>query len=160
MAPVTGTVTLHHQWGFGPAEMTTIPANGILSFELQDGSDILVWRTTVGRDGKAVTFHTGYVVTADGRVTQLRRGDFTMTPTRFCRRDVTCRYPVSWDINVKGLRLHADAALDAAELRPTRHPEVLALWRTYSVPYWDGETSISGDATGRGWANETNYCLA
>jgi predicted secreted hydrolase len=161
MRSVTGTSTLHHQWGFLPAELTTeigIPNSSVLSFELADGRDIFLWDVTVRRGGKEITFHTGYISDAQGRVTTLHPGDYTTTPTRVWRRDATCSYPVEWDANIKGIHLHARASVDAAEMRPFRHPEVIALFPSYAKPYWDGETIVSGDGSGRGWIDITHYC--
>jgi len=103
-------------------------------------------------------FEYGYISDADGNVTTLRHGDFTATPTRFWRRDATCEYPVDWDVDLGGIHLHAQSVLDGAEMRPTKHPEVLVLFPSYAVPFWDGETVVSGDGTGRGWVDVTHYC--
>ena len=82
-----------------------------------------------------------------------------MRPTRYWRRDSTCSYPVEWDVDVKGLRLHVRPSLEHTELRATRWPEMYALWPEWPA-YWTGETLVSGDATGRGWLENAGYCLA
>jgi hypothetical protein len=64
---------------------------------------------------------------------------------------------VEWNVDVKGLHLHARAAVDAAEVRPTSSPATLALWPGWA-DYWDGPTIVSGDATGQGFAYQGHYC--
>jgi hypothetical protein len=40
--------------------------------------------------------------------------------------------------------------MQETEVRAERWPEMFALWPAWPV-YWDGPTTITGDARGRGW---------
>ena len=155
---LSGSSHFIHQWGFAPG-FDTLRYNHF-TFELEDGRDIYIARLRAGRnDGDQASFYAGSISDASGHTTTLHRGDFDMRPTRYWRRDSTCRYPVEWDVDVKGLHLHVRPSLEHAELRATRWPEMYALWPEWPA-YWTGETRISGDATGRGWLEDGGYCLA
>jgi predicted secreted hydrolase len=153
--PVRGTGMFDHNWGFGPGQ--EIAGWDWLNFELDDGRDISIATATVPKNGELASVHTGSISDARGRVTTLHRGDFSLTPTRYWRRDETCSYPVEWDVRVKGLRLHVRALLDANEVRTPEMPQNYALWPGWPL-LWDGPTVISGDATGRGWNDLGHYC--
>lgn len=144
-ATIVGTSTFDHQWGFGPA--TEIAHWNWMTFGLDDGRDLFLLVVRARQDGDEAVLYTGSISNADGSFTTLHRGDFTIVPTRHWRRDATCTYPVEWDVHVKGLRLHIRPSLDKTEVRAIRSPASYTLWPVY----WDGETTITGDATGRGW---------
>lgn len=146
-----GSSHFDHSWGFVPAYLAATTT--MLSFELDDGRDIAVARAEVPG---AASYVLGYVSDSSGRTTLLHRDDFTLTPTRYWERDASCRYPVAWDVEIQGEQLHAVAALDASELR-TSDPLTLALWPEWPL-IWDGETRVTGDATGTGWLDLTHYC--
>ncbi len=155
---LAGSTHFMHQWGFMPG--FDVLRYNHLTFELDDGRDIHIGNLRAGRtDNDAASLDVGSISDASGRTTTLHRGDFHMRPTRYWRRDATCKYPVEWDIEVKGLRLHVRSSFDRAELRATRWPAMYALWPEWPA-YWTGETLISGDATGRGWLENAGYCVA
>ena len=150
--PVKGTNVFDHVWGFSPA--TELASWDWMNIELDDGRDLFLIIVRAVRAGEPLSLYTGSISSRRGRVRTLHRGDFSMTPTRFWRRDATCSYPVEWDARVKDMRLSIRAALDETEVRALEHPAAFTLWPTYS----DGETVVSGDAKGRGWL-DMKYCV-
>jgi predicted secreted hydrolase len=158
--PVTGTSVLHHEWGFVPAELVGLAGWDWLDFELDDGRDMSV---VVGKPprpaGNVVSMATGYISKADGSIVTLHRGDFTMHPTRYWRRGPTCRYPVAWNVAIKGLHLRTEALVDSTELRATSAPLGYVLWPSWATA-WDGPARVSGDAHGTGWMDMGRYCRA
>jgi predicted secreted hydrolase len=157
---VTGTSTFDHSWGFSP--LVEVASWDWLTLGLDDGRDVFLLVVRGLRNRKQLPvdvesigdLYTGSISNRRGRVKTLHRGDFTITPTRYWRRDPTCTYPVEWDVNVKGERLHIRASLDTTEVRAIRDPAAFTLWPVY----WDGETIITGSHSGRGWM-DTKYCL-
>jgi predicted secreted hydrolase len=102
---------------------------------------------------------TGWMTNSAGTATALHWDDITATPTRCSQRDPTCRYPVDWDVVVRGIHLHARADLDATEMRSLKSPAAYATWPGWPL-IWDGPTTISGDETGHGWNDLGHYCYA
>jgi predicted secreted hydrolase len=153
---VSGTSDFDRQWGFNPA-LTVANTTGLF-FRLPDGRDILLGLVRLRAYGNEVTFYLGSIQDASGHVTTLHRGDFTMTPTAYWRRDATCSYPVDWDVHVAGLHLHLRPTVEPEEVRAIRWPELFALWPEWPT-YWDGEAAFTGDATGLGWEDLNKYCL-
>lgn len=150
---VRGTTTFDHMWGFSPG--IEVAGWDWMNFELDDGRHVFLVVVEALRGRQENSLHTGSISDAKGRVTPLHRGDFTVTPTRYWQRDATCRYPVEWDVDVLGERLHLRPSLDSTEVRAINDPAAFTLWPVY----WDGETVISGDASGRGWL-DMKYCYA
>ena len=148
---VTGTSNFLHQWGFMPA--IDIATSTYLSFQLRDGRDIFLGLLSLRNDGDELSVHIGSISDARGRVTTLNRRDFRITPTGYWKRDDTCKYPVEYDVEVKGLRLHVAPQLEHTEIRADRWPEMFALWPAWPV-YWDGPTTVTGDVRGRGWLDQ------
>jgi predicted secreted hydrolase len=154
--PVTGTSNFLRQWGFNVA--LEVANTTYLSFQLDDGRDVSLGVARLRQDGEEATLRLGSISDAQGNVTTLHSGDFSIVPTGFWRRDASCSDPVEYDITVEGLHLHARPSLQQAEVRATRWPLLFALWPAWPV-YWDGETIIDGDATGRGWMDLNRFCL-
>jgi predicted secreted hydrolase len=151
---VRGTSNYHHLWGFTPGFLFANVA--YLTFTLEDGRDILVGFARAREEGPEFEVLLGYAQQRSGEVRRLRRGEFSLRPRRFWSPDPTCRYPVGWDVDVLGTRLRADAVHDASEIRTT-DPRVLSEFPEWPR-IWDGATSLTGDAEGRGWLDLTHYC--
>ncbi len=152
---VVGTATFSRARGFNPAFV--VLGWDFLTLELDDGRDILLATGSLRKGGNEISVEIGSISDADGNVTPLHRGDFEITPVRFWQRDATCAYPVEWDVEVQGLRLHASARIDGAEVRAVRWPQAHLFWPEWPL-YWDGPAVVSGDATGRGWLDLGRYC--
>ncbi len=120
---VTGTASFDHMWGFYPASV--IAETVALKLGLDDGRDVFVGVAKAPRLDIGLRF--GVISGREGEVTTLHHDDFSLTPTRYWRRDQTCAYPVEWDVEVAGLRLHVSAVVDESELRTT-DPVIAALW--------------------------------
>jgi predicted secreted hydrolase len=155
--PVTGTAIFDRNWGFDPAQ--EIAGWDWMNFQLDDGRDIAVVVISLLNGNTTITLRTGVISDQHGNEVHLHPGDFTATPTRYWQRDATCRYPVDWDVTIKGLTLHAHALLDRTEMRSLRSPLTYALWPGWPL-IWDGPTAITGDTTGQGWNDLGHYCLA
>jgi predicted secreted hydrolase len=153
--PVTGTAHFVHQWGSPILEAL---AWNWLTLELADGRDIFVSQGALTHESHGLgSIHNGTISHPDGRLTRLYDHDFSIRPTRFWHRDAGCRYPVEWDLEIKGERFHARASIDTSELRSTRSPSYYALWP--QLPQmWDGDAVVSGAASGRSWFNTGRYC--
>jgi predicted secreted hydrolase len=153
---VRGTNTFEHLWGFAPAAPVASWVH--MNFALRDGRDVLLFFVKAV-DDKLASWETGWISDARGKLTTLHRGDFTVTPGRIWRRDPSCSYPVEWNVTVKGLRLHARAALNSTELRAAGSPLSLALWPEFPA-LWDGPMVVRGDARGVGWNDLGHPCWA
>jgi len=153
--PVEGTATYNRQWGFNVA--MEVLGWEFMSFELDDGRDVLFFVASLRKNGDEFGAKFGSISDADGNVTALHPEDFTLTPVRSWQRDATCAYPVDWQIEIPGLRFLASAKLDSTEVRATRTPLAYLLWPMWPL-YWDGPANVSGDATGRGWFDLGHYC--
>jgi virginiamycin B lyase len=158
---VTGTGDFHHQWGFFPAVATGTFGWNVITFALRDGRDITLFDGSAPGHDKTFTADSGFISNAQGGVRLLHHSDFAITPTRFWHRDSDCSYPVDWNVRVRTgtgwLDLHTDAKVDSAELRATGHPEAYVVAANYTG-YWDGPTSVGGDASGEGWLDTGHYC--
>ena len=154
---VRGTSDFARAWGFMPG---LEPVNtSFFTFRLADGRDVFLFLIRLRKDGEEASVHIGSLSDADGNVTTLHRRDFELTPTRHWQRDASCSYPVEYDVQVAGMRLHVRPALEGTEIRALRWPSVYALWPAWPV-YWDGPTVVSGDARGEGWMDLSHYCSA
>jgi predicted secreted hydrolase len=154
-ARVSGTSIFDHNWGFDPAQ--ELAGWDWLNFQLADGSAISIVVVSVAKGVDKMAARTGWMTDPGGHVTALHWQDFTATPTRYWQRDPTCRYPVDWDVVVKGLHSRAHADLDRTEMRALKSPEAYVLWPGWPL-IWDGPTTVSGDAAGRGWNDLGHYC--
>jgi predicted secreted hydrolase len=152
---VSGATNFDRQWGFNVAlEVTN---TNYFTAQLDDGRDIFVGIVRLRENGEEATLYLGSISDAAGHVTTLHRGDFKVTPTGYWQRDPGCAYPVDYDIEVAGMHLHIRPSVQASEVRATPNwPQMLVLW-PWAV-YWDGETQVSGDASGRGWLDLAKYC--
>ncbi len=158
LLPVHGSSHFVHNWGFAPG--FEIARYDHFTFSLADGRDVYAVRLRAGRSERNdATFVLGSVTDEHGHVTQLHRGDFTMTATRSWRRDATCRYPIEWDLRVLDERFHIRPSVVNSELRSLRSPAMFALWPEWPA-YWTGATQVSGSGTGQGWMEHAGYCAA
>jgi predicted secreted hydrolase len=156
-ARVRGQGWFDHQWGFLPA--LSAARWQYAQMQLADGRDIFLGHLTFPPGRADFREDLGIISDRQGHVTTLHHGDFTITPTGYWRRDATCAYPVELSVTVNAEHFTIRPTVRDAELRATGSPAELALWPENPV-YWDGETVIGGDATGRGWLDLAKYCNA
>jgi predicted secreted hydrolase len=168
---VTGTLTRHahtsevrgvadfrHEWGFTPA-LDLAPWD-LWNLTLNDGRDVFIVTTRVPQgNGRLAAYTFGTVSDRHGGATVVHHSDLSITPTRFWHRDASCTYPVGWNITIKGQRFRVAAPVVSDELRPERTPAFLLTWPGWA-DYWDGPTTITGDASGQGWYDAGHYCTA
>jgi predicted secreted hydrolase len=153
---VTGSGYFEHAWGFLPA---LDAANwDLFALQLDDGRDLYLAQMR-DRPTSQFTLDFGAISNQAGRVTTLHRADFSVTPTGYWQRDATCRYPVDYDLDVRGLHLHIHPVIQAQELRATRWPQLYAVGISSPPVYWDGEVTVTGDATGRGYLDMARFCF-
>lgn len=150
---VVGTGSFDHLWGFYPAAAGT--ETTALKYSLKDGRDILLGLARMPRSS-AISLAFGWVSDRSGRVTRLRRGDYTLGAVRQWSAGPGCSYPVDWDVTVLGTHLHSRPLLDATEIQ-IADLALAAAWPEWPR-YWDGPTRVTGDVGGVGWMDLTHYC--
>lgn len=139
---VTGTTWFDHQWG------NLFPATSIgwdwFALQLDDGRDVMVFFV---RDGDTPSLVGGSVSDGDCHVTELPAGAVTATSTGSWTSDVSgCTFPSGWTVTVDG---------EPFTVTPT-----VADQEVYSTEdtYWEGEVTVSGGTSGRGYVELTGYC--
>jgi predicted secreted hydrolase len=137
---VTGTGWFDHQWG----DLTPAVDVGWDWFALQfdDNREIMLFVTRSSSTGELVG---GSLTDSGCNTTEISSAEITATGT--WDSEVTgCSYPSGWEIEVDGMNLTITPELLDQEVAVA--PEI----------YWEGAVTISGDATGRGFVELTNYC--
>jgi predicted secreted hydrolase len=129
---VSGTAWFDREW----ATNQLAPAQAgwdWFAIQFGDGSSMMLYQMR-RKDGGVDSFSSGKYIAADGATSDLERGDFQMTPTRFWQREATApRYPVGWTVSVPKLQttLQVSTPVDDQEL-------------ALSVRYWEGCIRVSG----------------
>jgi predicted secreted hydrolase len=141
---VSGSSWFEHGWG-------NIPSIVIINWdyfqlELDDGRDIEVAQVRRIK-GAPVYLHQGQIRDENGGTTYLHEGDIEITSTGTWSRDATCTYPSGWQIRIKDEHFTITPILKDQEVR-----------NPVFGHFWDGDTVITGSATGRGIAEPLNYC--
>jgi predicted secreted hydrolase len=147
-----------HTWGFSPAIDQGLVQYHLFGLRLADGRDIFLGDIHLRGASNIGSIRTGSISRPNGHMTILHTNDFSYTPTSYWRRDATCTYPTAFNITVKGMHLHVQAAVPQTELRALRWPVVYALWPEWP-DYWNGPSLITGPSTGRGWFENGGYCV-
>ena len=117
------------------------------SLQLDDGRDLMLYQLR-REDGSADPYSAGTLTARDGTTTRLAKKDFTLTPTKTWRSDVTgAGYPVAWTLEIpaQGIRLETTATFLAQE------------FESESISYWEGAIDVSGTQSGRGYLEMTGY---
>jgi predicted secreted hydrolase len=137
--PVTGESWFDHQWG----DLGTASDDGWdwFAVQLEDGRSLMLFQVRTPDGG---TWQGGSLTGADCVTEEL--DDFTVTPTGTWTNAGGCDYPSGWDIVAGGLSL---------AVTPVRADQELSL--SYDS-YWEGASTVSGDATGRAYVELTGYC--
>lgn len=137
---VTGLGWFDHQWG----DLFQATAIGWDWFALQldDGRDVMVFLV---RDGAEPTLVGGSVSDAGCHVTEV--ADVAVTSTGEWTSGVSgCTWPSGWEVTVEGETFTVTPSVLDQELY---NPE---------DTYWEGEVTVNGAATGRGYVELTGYC--
>lgn len=139
---VTGTAWFDHQWG------NLLPATSIgwdwFALQLDDGRDVMLFFV---RDGATPSMVGGSVSNGDCEVTELAADAVSATSTGSWTSDVSgCTWPAGWTVTVDGETFTVTPTVADQELYSDEDT------------YWEGEVTVTGAATGRGYVELTGYC--
>jgi predicted secreted hydrolase len=141
--PVTGEAWFDHQWGELLQEVTQ--GWEWFSIQLDDGRDMMLnFALVSGSPGP------GYGTLSDARChdTVIGASDLTMTSTGTWKSPHTgCTYPSGWRVTYRGLNLVITPDLDDQELYASGGPT-----------YWEGSSTVTGDATGKSYVELNGFC--
>lgn len=156
--PVEGTVTFgdavlsvhgeswfDHQWG----DLQPVIEAGWdwFGIQLDDGRQLMLF----------IAHPVGQPEFVDGTLTDAACGVSRVDPAdvsvRRIRRWISpesgCAYPIGWELTVGDLNLTVTPAFDAQEIYNVADPP---------SSYWEGASSVTGDATGRAYVELAGYC--
>ena len=144
--PVQGEAWFDHQWGqFQPQAIGW----DWFALQLEDGSDVMLY-TLRDVQGNALS-DFGTLVSPDGNAKTLSGADFSLTPgNAWTSPKSGIVYPVDWMVTIpsKGLTLKLTPLMPESEFDGAR---------TTGNSYWEGEVSVSGSATGRGFVEMVRF---
>ncbi len=148
-ARVRGTAWLDREWGTS-ALASELDGWDWVALQLDDGSDLMLYRLR-RKDGGTDRFSAGSYVTADGAVTRLTAGAFTLEATGEWTSPAGVRYPSGWRVRVPG------EGLDLQVAPRIRDQELELAFR-----YWEGAVAVEGRrggvmVRGRGYVELTGY---
>ena len=143
--PVTGLAWLDREWSTSVLGENQVGWDWF-ALQLDDGSTLMLYQLRQ-ESGEPDPHSSGTHVAADGTVTPLKAGDFSLQAKRIWKNPEGVRYPVVWTARVPQLDLAVEvsAVLDAQELR------------LKPVAYWEGAVDVKGSHTGRGYLEMTGY---
>jgi predicted secreted hydrolase len=148
---VTGEAWFDHQWG----NFSTYKGGwDWYALQLPNDTEMMLYIIR-GPDGGALIVDGSYVA-ADGSLTVLDRGDFTVTPTgSWTSPHSGAAYPSSWSIEYPAGQL-------TLKLAPTLADQELDTTASTNVIYWEGEVTVSGTQAGQpigglGYVELTGY---
>jgi predicted secreted hydrolase len=149
---VTGEAWMDHQWG----DFATYRDGGWdwYAVQLEDGTDVMLYLIR-GPRGETLLVD-GSLVDAQGTVTTLEAGDFTVTAAKQWTSPATgTTYPSNWTVTIPGERL-------TLTIIPTMPEQELDTRRTTGVVYWEGEATVAAEHDGRnvnglGYVELTGY---
>ena len=125
-----------------------------LSIQLQDGSDLMLYRLR-HRDGSIDPFSSGSYVDQTGKSRFLALQDFTMTPEAdlWQSPNTSATYPVRWHVSVPQMALELDVTT------PLRSQELTG---KFGPSYWEGAIDVTGTRAGEkiagtGYLEMTGY---
>lgn len=136
---VTGDAWFDHQYG----DLIAATGSGWdwFAIQLTDGREIMLFLT---RDSGNVI---GGSLTEGGCTHEITPDELQVTATGDWTSDVTgCTYPQGWDVEVAGTHLVITPVLADQELANDMKT------------YWEGASTVSGDATGRAYVELAGYC--
>jgi predicted secreted hydrolase len=148
---VTGEAWFDHQWG----DFSTYQGGwDWYALQLGDGSELMLY-VIHAPDGGALIVD-GSFIAADGALTVLDRGDFTVTPAgSWTSPRSGATYPSGWNVELPSEQLSLTIA-------PSLSDQELDTTATTGAIYWEGEVTVTGTRAGRpvaglGYAELTGY---
>ncbi len=136
--PVAGSGWFDRQWG----DLTAASEVGWDWFALQldDGTDVMIFRVRDGELAGATVVSPECVVTEVDDVTIVETGSWESP-----HHDEPCTYPSGWALQVGDASYTVTPVLEDQEM-----PD--------GNPYWEGAALVSGDAGGRAYVELAGYC--
>ncbi|MES2571040.1 MAG: lipocalin-like domain-containing protein [Verrucomicrobiota bacterium] len=133
---VTGESWFDHEWATNQLAANQLGWNWF-SIQLDDKSELMLYQMRL-RDGSIDPASSGSVISPEGKVTHLRRGDYELIPVKYWKNKAGIAYPIEWKAAVPslGLELRITTPLENQELA---FP---------SLSYWEGLIDISGSRAG------------
>ena len=141
--PVQGLAWNDHEF-FNLGAGQKFPSWDWFSIQLADGSSMMLYglRLTNGQYDPA---SRGTFIDADGKVTHLRPGDFTLTPgaETWYSAASNAEYPITWKICIPSLSIDLDMSTPLADQEMAMVPQGA------SPAYWEGASRFRGTRRGR-----------
>jgi predicted secreted hydrolase len=125
------------------------------SVQLDNDTELMLYQIR-RRDGTSDLSSSGSLITTDGGVIHLKRGDFTVsTLSHWHSPNSGGTYPMGWTISVVPLKLRVT-------LRPVMQDQELITSGSTGVTYWEGAVGAIGSfagtpVTGAGYVEMTGY---
>ncbi len=140
--PVQGLAWNDHEFfNFAPGQ--TFPSWDWFSIQLDDRSSIMLYGLRLP-NGDFNPASLGTFVSADGKVTHLQPGDFTLIPGQTWTSNATgAVYPICWTISIPRLSIELEMSTPLADQEMTATPTGA------SPSYWEGASRFSGTREGR-----------
>lgn len=136
--PVTGEAWMDHQWG----DFQTYQEGGWdwYAIQLDDGRDIMLYVIRDPAGNPAIV--DGSIVAADGSLTILDEGDFTVAGTdTWTSPETGTTYPSGWRATIPAQDL-------SLIITPSLPDQELDTRATTGVIYWEGEATVAGTSRG------------
>ena len=139
--PVAGLSWNDHEF-FTLGTNQTFPSWDWFSIQLNDGSSLMLYGLRLPNHQYDPASRGTYIA-ADGKVTHLQPGDFTLTPgTTWHSNASGADYPIAWGISIPKLDI------DLCMSTPLLNQEMLAVPTSVSPTYWEGASRFEGTKQG------------
>ena len=139
---VSGIAWFDHQWG--DLQQAVNVGWDWFALQLDDGRELMLF---VSRPEGGVDVVGATLTEADCSSREIPGSEIVVTPLReWTSPETGCTYPVGWDVVAGDLHVVVTPVMDAQEI-PDGNPT-----------YWEGESTVSGDATGSAYVELTGYC--
>lgn len=140
--PVDGLAWNDHEF-FNLAPGQGFPSWDWFSIQLDDKSSIMLYGLRLP-NGDFNPDSRGTFVSADGKVTHLQPGDFTLVPGQTWHSPATgADYPITWTISIPRLAIELEMSTPLAD------QEMAATATGASPTYWEGASRYRGTREGR-----------
>jgi predicted secreted hydrolase len=146
---VTGESWFDHEWG------TSQLGRGVVGWDwfglrLSDGRELMLYRLR-GEHGEATASSAATLVERDGRTRSLASTDFELSVLEhWSGAPSHARYPSRWKFSAPAIELEIEIATSASSCEIDGRAST-------GVTYWEGPVSVTGSASGSGYAELTGY---
>jgi predicted secreted hydrolase len=140
--PIHGLAWNDHEF-FNLGADQQFPSWDWFSIQLKDGASIMLYGLRLP-DGQYDPDSRGTFIDADGKVTHLGPGDFTLVPGEtWYSAASNAEYPIAWKIRIPSLSIDLDMST------PLLDQEMQAVQGGGSPAYWEGASRFRGTRRGR-----------